>query len=229
VLRVEYYPDGELLKSEEKPDISYSWRSIVRGLKAIRQGMIWWVGDGTTINIWEDPWLPRGVTRRPCTPKGATILTKVSDLIDPYTGTWDKKLVHVIFWEEDVNLILAIPIKHGEDDTPAWHYDNKGIFSVKSAYHVLEDSREYEQGRQKGESSSSAPTDEVMQWKSLWNFQCQSKIKKFLWRFSHNSLALRLNIKRRGVRDVDTRCPVCNRLDEDGGHCFVKCKVVKRC
>jgi hypothetical protein len=128
-----------------------------------------------------------------------------------------------------VKLILAIPIKHGEDDTPAWHYDNKGIFSVKSAYHVLEDSREYEQGRQKGESSSSAPTDEVMQWKSLWNFQCQSKIKKFLWRFSHNSLALRLNIKRRGVRDVDTRCPVCNRLDEDGGHCFVKCKVVKRC
>jgi hypothetical protein len=177
VLRAKYYPDGELLKSEEKLDTSYSWRSIVRGLKAIKQGMIWRVGDGTMINIWEDPWLPRGVTRRPCTPKGATILTKVSDLIDPYTGTWDKELVHDIFWEEDVKLSLAIPIKHGEEDTPAWHYDNKGIFSVKSAYHVLEDSREYEQGKQKGESTSSAPTDEVMQWKSLWNSQCQPKIK----------------------------------------------------
>ena len=28
--------------------------------------------------------------------------------------------------------------------------------------------------------------------------------------------------------DIDTRCPVCWRLDEDGGHCFLKCKLVKR-
>jgi len=29
--------------------------------------------------------------------------------------------------------------------------------------------------------------------------------------------------------DIDTRCPVCWRLDEDGGHCFLKCKYVKEC
>lgn len=34
---------------------------------------------------------------------------------------------------------------------------------------------------------------------------------------------------RRGVKDVDTRCPVCMGLDEDGGHYFFKCKQVKRC
>ena len=28
---------------------------------------------------------------------------------------------------------------------------------------------------------------------------------------------------------LDTRCPVCHWLDEDGGHCFLKCKLVKRC
>ncbi|WVZ81708.1 hypothetical protein U9M48_029054 [Paspalum notatum var. saurae] len=28
---------------------------------------------------------------------------------------------------------------------------------------------------------------------------------------------------------IDTRCPVCGRLDEDGGHCFLKCKYVKHC
>ena len=27
--------------------------------------------------------------------------------------------------------------------------------------------------------------------------------------------------------ELDTRCPVCNRLDEDGGHCFLKYKFVK--
>jgi hypothetical protein len=29
--------------------------------------------------------------------------------------------------------------------------------------------------------------------------------------------------------EIDTRCPVCKRLNEDGGHCFLKCKFVKQC
>lgn len=37
-----------------------------------------------------------------------------------------------------------------------------------------------------------------------------------------------MNIARRGV-ETDTRCPVCGRLDEDGGHCFLRCKQVKKC
>jgi hypothetical protein len=44
---------GQLLNAVEKPGISYSWRSIVSGLKAVKEGMIWRVGDGT---------MPRGVT-----------------------------------------------------------------------------------------------------------------------------------------------------------------------
>jgi len=38
-----------------------------------------------------------------------------------------------------------------------------------------------------------------------------------------------MNIKRRGIKDIDTRCPMCGRLDEDGGHLFLKCKMVKQC
>ena len=29
--------------------------------------------------------------------------------------------------------------------------------------------------------------------------------------------------------DIDTRCPDCWRLDEDGGHCFLESKQVKYC
>jgi hypothetical protein len=68
VLKAKYYPDGNLLSAIEKPGISYSWRSIVRGFQTIKSGMIWRVGDGSRINIWNDPWLPRGVTRQPITP-----------------------------------------------------------------------------------------------------------------------------------------------------------------
>jgi hypothetical protein len=59
VLRAKYYPDDSLLKTEEQNDISYSWRSIVRGLEAIKEGIIWRVGNGDDINMWVDPWIPR--------------------------------------------------------------------------------------------------------------------------------------------------------------------------
>ena len=36
-----------------------------------------------------------------------------------------------------------------------------------------------------------------------------------------------MKLHRKGI-PVDTRCPLCYRLDEDGGHCFVKCKKVKQ-
>ena len=29
--------------------------------------------------------------------------------------------------------------------------------------------------------------------------------------------------------EIDTKCPICLRLDEDGGHCFLKCKFAKEC
>jgi hypothetical protein len=228
VLKAKYYPDGNLLSAIEKPGISYSWRSIVRGFQTIKSGMIWRVGDGSRINIWNDPWLPRGVTRQPITPRGQSILTSVVDLIDPMTGVWDRELVEDIFWEEYVKVILAIPVKQGREDAIAWHYDPKGLFSVKSAYHVLEDNREQQHQRQQGTSSSTGHTSDGFQWLHLWNFRCLPKIKQFLWRLAHNSLPWRLNIKRRGVKNVDTKCPVCQRLDEDGGHCFLKCKIVQR-
>lgn len=147
VLQAKYFPDGELLKVLEKPGISYSWRSIVRGIEALKKGLIWHVGNGTQIDIWNDPWISDGVTRRPITPWGHTLLTWVSELIDPAIGVWDKQLIEEVFWEEDVERILVIPIKNGMEDLLAWHFDNKVIFSVKSIYHVLDDSRARENRR----------------------------------------------------------------------------------
>uniref|UniRef100_J3NCL6 Uncharacterized protein n=1 Tax=Oryza brachyantha TaxID=4533 RepID=J3NCL6_ORYBR len=35
VLQAKYFPDGDILNVSEKPGISYSWRSTVRGLQAL--------------------------------------------------------------------------------------------------------------------------------------------------------------------------------------------------
>ena len=174
------------------------------------------------------------MTRRPITPRGQTLLTKVSELIDPITGTWDRVLIEEVFWEEDWKCILSIPIKQGMDDLIAWHFDRKGVFSVKSAYHTLDAIKGREACRQVGASSSSAessgasPSNTDFCWKKIWSLKCPPKVQQFFWRFTHNSLPLLRSISRRGM-EVDTRCPVCWRLDEDGGHCFFKCKFAKRC
>jgi hypothetical protein len=47
-----------------------------------------------------------------------------------------------------------------------------------------------------------------------------------MWRMAHNSLALKINIKKRGI-ECDT-CDCCGRLDEDGAHLFFKCKEARK-
>jgi len=153
LLRAKYWPDGDLFAAKEGPGISYTWRSLLRGLKALEKGMIWRVGNGLQIRIWDDPWIPEGITRRPRTPRGAVLLSKVAELIDPLTGTWDQQLIRDIFWEEDAVNILATPVHPDRDDVVAWHFDSKGVFSVKSAYHTFERATAHDRSFQTGESS----------------------------------------------------------------------------
>jgi hypothetical protein len=43
---------------------------------------------------------------------------------------------------------------------------------------------------------------------------------------AHNCLPVNWNIERRGI-DMEPLCPVCKRLNEDGGHLFLNCKGVR--
>ena len=70
-----------------KEPVSGTWRSILRGVDLLKEGVIWRVGNGDGIRIWDDPWLPRGITRRVITPRNGSILQKVADLINPITET----------------------------------------------------------------------------------------------------------------------------------------------
>jgi hypothetical protein len=99
--------------------MSYTWRSILKGLEILKEGIIWRIGDGSRINIWSDPWLPREWTRKPLTPRGNILLTKVDELINPVTGTWDEELVLQTFWPQDAELILATPVHTDLEDIVA--------------------------------------------------------------------------------------------------------------
>lgn len=60
----------------------------------------------------------------------------------------------------------------------------------------------------------------------LWSLEVPNKVKHFVWRLAHNSLPLKRKNESRGM-EVETRCPMCFRLDEDAGHLFFKSKFAK--
>jgi hypothetical protein len=136
-------------------------------------------------------------------------------------------LVRDIFGEEDERIILAIPVHGGMSNLVAWHFDKKGMFSVKSAYKVFRDDQTCRRIRGGG-SASSLDTGYASMWKKLWSLNCVSKIRHFLWRFCYNSHPIRMNLKRRGM-DLDTRCVVCRRLNKDGAHLSSNAKPLSVC
>jgi hypothetical protein len=74
--------------------------------------------------------------------RGNHLLTKVAELIDPLTYSWDTQLIQQTFNEEDALAILQITIQEGAEDIIAWHFYKKWNFSVKSAYQVVVNSQE---------------------------------------------------------------------------------------
>ena len=59
VLKSKYYPNGELLDTVFASDASQSWRGIEFGLELLKKGLIWRVGNGKSIQIQRDQWIPR--------------------------------------------------------------------------------------------------------------------------------------------------------------------------
>jgi hypothetical protein len=52
VLKARYFPNTSMLEATASAGISYSWRSILKGISLLKEGLIWRIGDGrTTVNI----------------------------------------------------------------------------------------------------------------------------------------------------------------------------------
>jgi hypothetical protein len=58
-------------------------------------------------------------------------------LIGPIDGQWDVQLVSDTFSVEDARLILQMPLRDDTTDFIAWHFDEKGIHSVRQAYKII--------------------------------------------------------------------------------------------
>lgn len=196
VLSARYYPGKSLLEATPNSGISYAWRSILKGIQLLKRGIIWRLGNGENTEIWKDPWIPRGVTRRVLTQKGRNLITRVAELIDPNTNTWDTQLVQQTFLPEDVSLILQIPIHEHSDDFLAWHFDKK-----------VDERSDFK-------------------WRNLWTLPLPNKVIHFLWRVTNYSLPLRTKLHHRAKQrcqegyHAEMDITSCGHIEDQHGWCF---------
>jgi hypothetical protein len=65
VLWSQYYLNSDFMLVNPPRTASKTWRAILEGREALKTGLIKHVGDGSTISIWQDIWIPGICARRP--------------------------------------------------------------------------------------------------------------------------------------------------------------------
>ncbi|KAF7147058.1 hypothetical protein RHSIM_Rhsim03G0095900 [Rhododendron simsii] len=60
--------EGALYGIKMGSSSSWAWRSIVAGRAILRRGWRWNVDNGSSIDIWRDPWLPRSLSFKVLSP-----------------------------------------------------------------------------------------------------------------------------------------------------------------
>lgn len=181
-------------------------------------GLCWRIGDGKSVCIREDKWLPKIPTARLISPAGSLPQScKVSELIEEEAHLWRSDLIRSEFLSFEASMILRIPLScQGQADKQIWLPTQNGTYSTRSAYKLLAGVDR----STKPNCSSSEKTYNL--WSGIWGLQVPQKVKHLLWRASHNSLPTLCNLRRRNVVQVAVY-PRCKSDEEDTLHALWYC------
>jgi hypothetical protein len=132
VLKGRYYPDSEFLQETAPKRSSATWRPIVAGREALQLGLIRRIGDGTSISVWNDKWIPGIRSMQPSAhlSNGSDVeeINLVSELIDHDIGSWKFDKVRKNFIAPEADAILNIPRRRdGGEDFGAWYLEKSNF------------------------------------------------------------------------------------------------------
>jgi hypothetical protein len=70
VLKAMYYPKGKFEDTVFMCNASSSWQAITYGLELLKKGLVWRVGNGRSIRVWRNNWIPRPFSYKPIALQG---------------------------------------------------------------------------------------------------------------------------------------------------------------
>jgi hypothetical protein len=167
------------------------------------------MGNGESIRIWGDKWLPFPSSYQvQSLVEGLDPEAKVICLIDSATAGWNVPLIRSSFVATEADTICSLILSPlGQPDKLVWLGNSNGRFSVRSAYH-MEMSR---RSSARGECSTSQENAEV--WRIIWSLDGPRVLKNFVWKFCANALPTKENLYRRHIVP-DPLCPLCSNCTE---------------
>jgi hypothetical protein len=122
VLTARYCKNVGFLNVGCPKNASFTWKSIMHGRELLKEGFIWRIGDGSSISVWDDNWIPRESAQRPLGQKPGTEVARVEELLLPNGIGWNEEKLREIFYDADMDDILKIPVgRAGTDDYMAWN------------------------------------------------------------------------------------------------------------
>ncbi|KAG2313170.1 hypothetical protein Bca52824_024727 [Brassica carinata] len=188
---------------------SYAWRSIQFGKELLIQGLRKHIGNGKTVSVWSERWI-EGETRRAPLMKNVLVdlELKVSDLIDFQNRSWYLDKLQDLFYEEDINSILAMKTHGG--------------YSVKSGYWFINTFLRRDEIRE----AEARPCLNALK-AEVWKIQTAPKIKTFIWRAVSNAIPVGELLVKRGVK-MDPVCQACGYQGESINHIIFQCSVARQ-
>ena len=110
VLKARYFPHYDFLHTELGSKPSFAWRSIMATQDVVKARSRWQVGDGSSVQIWLDKWLPKQTTFQVISPSSTIPAdSRVCTLLNEETGEWKVHMILQIFLPDDIDAILGIP------------------------------------------------------------------------------------------------------------------------
>jgi hypothetical protein len=98
IFKAKYFPNCSILEAGLGSKPSFAWRSIQGAGELVKEGLIWRIGDGASVRIWGEKWIPLPQTFKIQSPP--TSLSKneyMQRLIDPTTKWWNTVLLSSTF------------------------------------------------------------------------------------------------------------------------------------
>ena len=115
VFKVKFFPNNLVMEASSPSSASYAWKTILRGRKVIQRGASWRVGDGKSINIWEDRWLPRKHFPKVLSSRSNILpSTKVCSLIHEDQKCWRIDLLELAMLSFEATMIKSIHLRNTE-------------------------------------------------------------------------------------------------------------------
>ncbi|GMJ04189.1 hypothetical protein HRI_004088000 [Hibiscus trionum] len=130
VFRGHYYPNESFLHANLGSSPSYAWKSIWASRGLLEKGIGWIIGDGKSVNIWNDSWVPGLSDGRITVDSISTQFTTVFDLIKEQ-GLWKEDVIRRLFNTTQAAQILKIPLANvPTPDVYTWRHDNSAKVKV---------------------------------------------------------------------------------------------------